>query len=300
MIKGKTHNYATPTTEHVQAHAMAKDYKFCPTHPHVQIQFTKGLLRQIDTRPCELCIANQNAKMEKEAKDLEMQKRMGEGNNHFSIAKPQEKTITVPTSYTDPPPGPPPGYSEAQYCRLVKSNIGSQSSAPPAPAEESQAPQPAPVHVYQSRPRTFRNGLCDCCGNCNYCLYVTCCMTCAIGDLRSSFTGSGGMWWSTVFILELFFILGYIPHIGLIFYLIGLSIATSFLMSIARQIREKLSMKAEDDCCNDCCESFFCACCKTIQIGRELEDVEDPRVKELLLNIQKASPCGNDCIAHPV
>lgn len=36
--------------------------------------------------------------------------------------------------------------------------------------------------------------------------------------------------------------------------------------------------------------------CKLCQMGNELTQVSDPNVRELVINVQKASPCGQACM----
>ena len=89
------------------------------------------------------------------------------------------------------------------------------------------------------------------------------------------------------------------PHIGILIYMIFISVACGYLMEVARNLRVKLNLAEGDQCC-DCCETWWCLLCKTCQLGRELEDVQNPIVRELVLNVQKASPFSTPCMVAKI
>lgn len=85
--------------------------------------------------------------------------------------------------------------------------------------------------------------------------------------------------------LQLFIFISYIPSAQFM-YVVYAACAAFFLTEIAGKMRKKLGM-APGNTCNDWCESCCCVPCKIIQIGLELEDIENPAVKELVFEYSK-------------
>jgi len=241
------------------------------------------------------------------------------GFNQPNYAAPPSGGYVPPNqtgpNYTQPPPTGPsyaqPGPNYAQPPPGGPSYAGPPASNQPSymnPLSNALLPGPTTttvtthtsVHVQgQGGLRTdWNSGLCDI--PCNkWCCYVFWCNACAIADLKASFDGNAGTWWITVSVLSLLWFLSMcllgVPGAWAVLNILYNIAACVFLMQIANQLREKLRIR-ESDCCCDCMQSWFCVPCRTCQLGRELEPISVPEVRELVLNLQRASPCKQSCM----
>merc|ERR1740129_354357 len=174
-------------------------------------------------------------------------------------------------NYTQPPAGNP---------NYAQPPVGNPNYAQP-PVGNPNYTQPPGGYTNNAQPnhnvpRRFRQGLCDCFQNCKYCLYVWCCFPCALGEIRTAFGGNPFHFWLTIIVLcacyPIYWSSPYWINYGVggvlaIFIYHGL--ATFFLMEVHKQL----------------CE-----------MGSELTQIQLPEVQELVLNIQKASPCNQACM----
>jgi len=193
-------------------------------------------------------------------------------------------------SYAQPPPGGP------SYANPPANNQPSYMNPPNTVTTHTTVA----VHGHgQGGLRTdWAHGLCDI--PCNkWCCYVFWCNSCAIADLKASNDGNGNTWWVTVGVLALLNVLAVglvsVPAVWWLFQMAYNACCCMFLMQIANNLRQKLQIRESDFCC-DCMQSWFCVPCRTCQLGRELEPISDARVRELVLNLQRASPCNQACM----
>jgi len=248
------------------------------------------------------------------------------GFNQPNYAAPPASNLNQP-NYAAPPSGGyvPPNQTGPSYAQPPPTGPSyaqppptGPSYAQPPPTGPSYAQPPSGGPSYANPPTTtttvthttvnvqgqgglrtdWHYGLCDI--PCNkWCCYVFWCNACAIADLKASFDGSGGTWWVTVSILTLLYILSVgllgVPAAYFVFQCLYNIAACVFLMQIANQLRAKLRIRESDFCC-DCMQSWCCVPCRTCQLGRELEPISVPEVRELVLNLQRASPCNQACM----
>jgi len=214
-------------------------------------------------------------------------------------------------SYTGPPAmNAQPNYSNPPGPTYAQPPVGNPYTQPPsgnpnyAQSNYTQPPQGNPNYVQPNHhgPRAFHRGLCDCFANCKYCLYVFCCFSCALGEMRTAFDGNPFHFWLTVIVLGICYPI-YVssPYWinygvgGLIAYLLYNGLSTFFLMELHKQLCERLNLQKEDEF-TSCILSFFCSPCKLSQMGNELTLIQYQEVRELVLNVQRASPCGQACM----
>jgi len=210
-------------------------------------------------------------------------------------------------NYTQPPAGNPnyaqPPVGNPNYAQPPVGNpnytqppVGNPNYTQPPGGYRNNA---QPNH---NVPRPFRQGLCDCFQNCKYCLYVWCCFPCALGEIRTAFDGNPFHFWLTIIVLcacyPIYWSSPYWINYnvgGALALFIYHGLATFFLMEVHKQLCERLRLQKEDDF-TSCLLSFFCSECKLCQMGNELTQIQLPEVQELVLNIQKASPCNQACM----
>merc|ERR1739848_495765 len=71
--------------------------------------------------------------------------------------------------------------------------------------------------------------------------------------------------------------------------------------SVASKMRNRFNIVRRPDGCTECLTYFFCLGCFVCQMGRQLENQQDPVAQELIVNIKNANPCcGSDCVPKPV
>jgi len=223
-------------------------------------------------------------------------------NNQPSYAGPP--VSNAQPSYTGPPmsnaqpsyTGPPVSNTQPSY-----SNPGPTYAQPPSGNPYVGNSGIAPVAA-RSAVRAPKFQLFGCFENCKYCLWVWCCYSCALGEIRTALSANSFDFWCCVLALggiqALWTIAMFSPAMyNLIFwaYVIWNGIATFFLMEATKNIYRKLGIQQEDVCVS-CLLSFCCGGCRLCQLGNELTQIEIPEVRELVINIQKASPCGQACM----
>jgi len=234
------------------------------------------------------------------------------GGGNVGNYQPPQIGNTQP-SYTGPPASNPPQPSYTNPPQQPSYANPPQPSYANPPQQPSYANPPGPTYAQppvgnpnqaqpNHGPRAFRHSLCDCFMNCKYCLYVFCCFPCALGEMRTAFDGNAFHFWLTVIVFGILYPIWwstpYWVNYGLgstLMLLIYNGIATFFLMEINKQLCERLNILKEDDF-TSCLLSFFCSACKLSQMGNELTQIQLPEVRELVLNVQQASPCNQACM----
>ena len=140
--------------------------------------------------------------------------------------------------------------------------------------------------VPESEQGAFKQGLCDCCNQC-------CCLFCAgwwcgptmisqlfqieVRPIHGTCDKYAKILWTILVFATLFDVLARVADLrvlGLVGFMaqIGFAIfSTWILVQVRRSIRYRYRIAAE--CCGDledCCCSFWCSCCTTIQIAHQL------------------------------
>lgn len=211
-------------------------------------------------------------------------------------------------SYANPPPAQnyasPPGPSYAGPPQTGPSyanppQTGPSYASPPQTGPSYANPPPGgpshtviQTHTTVTQTKTdFTFGVCECFGNPQWCCYVCCCTSCAMADLRAQFDGQPATWWLTMLGMQFIWIFLFVPGVYSVTWLIWDILACALLMCIAQNMRQRLNITGGDGCM-DCLLGFFCTGCRICQLGRELEMVQNPEARELVLNIQKGNPTG--------
>jgi len=135
--------------------------------------------------------------------------------------------------------------------------------------------------------RSYRKGLCDCCGS-SYCLQVWCCYCAALADLRAGLDGNTNTWWITFSSLMILLAFNSLPvgDFRGVFDLIHLLLLMYYASEVYRNVARYLGFRAYATCC----ELYFCPFCLLCQVFGELELMESPKSVELLTTIEETSP----------
>lgn len=226
--------------------------------------------------------------------------------NQPSYAQPPSN-LNQP-SYAQPPSNlnqpsyaqPPSNFNQPSYAQPPPSGTGYDQPPPSQPSyaqppNQQQAQFQAHEQTTNATRGDFTYSLCSCFDNFKYCCYVCWCTSCAIADLRASLDGSSGTWWGSAVALAVLYIASCTPYTFWIFGAIWNIVACVFLLQVASQMRQRLNIRQGDQCM-DCLMSWCCVACRTCQLGRELELTQIPEVRELVLNLQNASPCNQACM----
>lgn len=220
-------------------------------------------------------------------------------------------------AYAQPPSGPAPQVGQGTvpvqqappvYGVPVQQNVEAQPYGQVVNNPERQIYQQQnsryPPESYQGRgvglnqqQLFWSSGMGNCFDNCDYCLYVWCCLWCAIADLRVASKGEK-VWWSTFMqffgaIVVLYLIGMVFPRVDGICDLLRHIVTAYWVYSTAQMVARKLNIVPEDNCLG-CMKAFCCGWCYTCQVGRELEYSDEPTRREMasLIN-QDGCQCGN-------
>jgi len=215
---------------------------------------------------------------------------------------PPQQGYAPPTQNYANPPGPsyanPPvqNYNQPPAQNYASPPQTGPSYASPPPGGPSHTVIQTHTTVTQTRVG-FTYALCDCFGNMQWCCYVCWCTSCAIADLRTQSDGAATTWWLTMLVMTFLSIFWWVPATTYTFLFLYNLLGCGFLMCIAQNMRQRLNISGGDGC-KDCLLGYCCMSCRICQLGRELEMVQIPEVRELVLNIQKGSPIGQGCMTQ--
>lgn len=218
-------------------------------------------------------------------------------NSGYTAPPPTNPNYAGPTYAAAPPTQNYTAPPTQNYTAPPTQNYNQPPTQPHYAGPPSGGPQQHAVTVTTTTVTRsgFTYGLCDCFGNMKWCCYVTWCPSCAVGDLRAAFDGQPATWWLTVILLAICQVLICVPHVWWLFWLFYNIMGCAFLMCVAQNMRQRLHIGGGDGC-TDCILGYFCYSCYICQLGRELELTQNAEVRELVLNIQRGSPCNQSCM----
>lgn len=211
-------------------------------------------------------------------------------------APPVQQGYNQPQNTYGQQPPVQQGFAQPQY-QQQQPAMGMATTAPTG--------GPAPGGGSLPLQHNWKADLCDCCKceRCNVCLYAWCCNCCAIADIHVSTNPDPSKWWGIVITLTILNILantlGRVA--GIVAFLCWLAawvMGFYLLMTAGDLVKRRFNITTG----NECIIVFCCAPCYTCQIMSEITyqlnrqdqpacDMAKPIAKEMIDNIQKASPC---------